>query len=155
MLPRYCIRKANRSDLDTLVSFTLEEAREAEAAEMDATVVRHGVLAGLEDPDVASYWVAEVKNAGLVASISAVREWSNWHAGYYWWIQSLYVVPEHRRHGLVERLLDTVAEAARRAGALDLRLYVHTSNRRALAAYRRCGFGTAPYTIMTRELQGE
>lgn len=155
MKTEYLIRRADWADSDTLVSFTLQEAREAEAVEVDAAVVRRGVLAGLKDPSVATYWVAESGDAGMVASISAVREWSNWHAGYYWWVQSLYVLPEHRGGGLAELLLDTLAEAARRAGALDLRLYVHSSNRRALKAYRRCGFGTTPYTIMTRRLQDE
>jgi hypothetical protein len=69
----YSIRKASRDDLDTLVAFTMEEAREAEGAEKDAEVVRRGVLAGLDDPTVASYWVAETKNAE-VASISVVTE---------------------------------------------------------------------------------
>jgi ribosomal protein S18 acetylase RimI-like enzyme len=39
------------------------------------------------------------------------------------------------------------------AGRADLRLYVLESNPRAVAAYRRCGFDTAPYAIMTRSLE--
>ena len=54
--------------------------------------------------------------------------------------------------GLVEKLLDTVTEAARASGALELRLYVLESNGRAIAAYHRCGFDVAPYAIMTRSL---
>jgi ribosomal protein S18 acetylase RimI-like enzyme len=63
-------------------------------------------------------------------------------------IQSLFIVPEHRGRGLVDSLLEFVATTARAAGALDLRLYVLQSNQRAIAAYRRCGFDVAPYTIM-------
>jgi ribosomal protein S18 acetylase RimI-like enzyme len=59
------------------------------------------------------------------------------------------VVPEHRGHGLVELLLDHLVRMADASGALDLRLYAHSSNVRALRAYRRCGFTVAPYTIMT------
>jgi ribosomal protein S18 acetylase RimI-like enzyme len=36
---------------------------------------------------------------------------------------------------------------------LDLRLYAHQSNERALRAYRRCGFAVAPYIIMTRSVK--
>jgi GNAT superfamily N-acetyltransferase len=151
----YSIRKASHDDLDTIVSFTMEEAREAEVAQKDAEVVRRGVLAGLDDPTVAIYWVAQSRNAEVVASTSVVMEWSNWHGGYYWWIQSLYIVPEHRGRGLVELLLDVLDEATRTASALDLRLYAHNSNRRAIEAYRHCGFTTAPYTIMTRQLRGD
>ncbi len=149
----YSIRRAIAADLETLVDFTLEEAREAEGREQAIDSVRCGVRTGLEDPSLATYWVAESADGRVVASTSAVREWSNFNGGYYWWIQSMFIVPEHRGRGLVGRLLDTVAEAARAAGARDLRLYAHESNGRALEAYRRCGFSVAPYTIMTRQLK--
>lgn len=68
------IRRGTEADLETLVAFTLEEAREAE---------------------------------GLAAD-----------------------------------------PAARASGALDLRLYAHAANARALRAYRRCGFVNAPYVVM-------
>jgi ribosomal protein S18 acetylase RimI-like enzyme len=81
-----------------------------------------------------------------------VTEWSDWHGSHYWWVQSLFILPEHRGRGVVDIILDRLAQEAQAAGALDLRLYVHTSNRRALAAYRRCGFAPAPYAILTRRL---
>ncbi|NIM48608.1 MAG: GNAT family N-acetyltransferase [Gemmatimonadales bacterium] len=155
MDPGYRIREANRADLDTLVAFTLQEAREAEGAEKSIDAVRRGVQAGLEDPSRATYWVAESADGRVIAGTSVVTEWSNFRGGHYWWIQSLFIVPEHRGCGLVELLLEHLVKAARKAGALDLRLYAHTSNRRALEAYRRCGFKAAPYTIMTRCLNGD
>jgi ribosomal protein S18 acetylase RimI-like enzyme len=145
------IRRATTEDLETLVDLTLAEAAEAEGADVDVESVRRGVATGLADPGVASYWVAE-SGGRIVGSISTVAEWSNFHGGRYWWVQSLYIVPEQRGTGLVERLLDHVAAAARAAGAIDLRLYVHEANTRARAAYRRCGFDEAPYRIMTRPL---
>ena len=82
-----------------------------------------------------------------------MTEWSNFRGGYYWWIQSLFIVPDHRGTGLVDLLLNAVADLARMAGALDLRLYVLQSNQRAVAAYRRCGFKVEPYAIMSRGLE--
>jgi ribosomal protein S18 acetylase RimI-like enzyme len=41
-----------------------------------------------------------------------------------------------------------LAAVSRSEGALDLRLYVHSSNRRAIRAYIRLGFVEAPYSIM-------
>lgn len=154
MTQRYRLRRAAPADLDRLVEFTVAEAREAEGVEKDPGAVRRGVLAGLEDPSVATYWLAESEAGETAASTSVVREWSDWHGGHYWWIQSLYIAPGHRGRGLVEQILDELAQAAREAGAVDLRLYAHDSNRRALHVYRRCGFETAPYTIMTRSLAG-
>jgi GNAT superfamily N-acetyltransferase len=87
-----------------------------------------------------------------VASTSIVTEWSNFHGGDYWWIQSVYIVPGHRGSGLLDQLLDFLATAARASGALELRLYAHRANERALRAYRRCDFTEPPYVIMKRTL---
>jgi len=149
------VRRAELADLETLVAFTLAEAEDAEGAGKDVNVVERGVRMALEDPSLATYWLAEAAGARVVGSTSVVTEWSNWHGGHYWWVQSLYVVPEHRGHGLARLLLETLAQEARAAGAVDLRLYAHNSNRRALAAYRRCGFDVAPYTIMRKRLSGD
>jgi ribosomal protein S18 acetylase RimI-like enzyme len=148
----YTIRDAIRADIDTLVAFTLQEAREAEGAEKAVHGVTRGVSAPFDDRRLASYWVAETADHQVVASISVVTEWSNFHGGDYWWIQSLFVAPEHRGSRLVDALINHVARAAGTAGALELRLYAHNSNHRALRAYQRCGFTVAPYVIMTRKL---
>lgn len=48
----------------------------------------------------------------------------------------------------MKRLIQTVREAAREDQALDLRLYVHKSNQRAIGAYIKAGFIEADYRIM-------
>jgi ribosomal protein S18 acetylase RimI-like enzyme len=149
----YRIRRAQAQDLDSLVSFTLAEAREAEGAELDPFIVRRGVEAGLSDRAIAMYWVVESDQGEIVARASALREWSDWHAQYYWWVQSMYVVPDHRGRGLVEMLVGAVSAEARNGGAADLRLYVHEQNSRAIRAYRRCGFSDLPYRIMSKHLR--
>ena len=150
MASDYTIREAGRADIDTIVAFTLQEVREAEGLEPDLEAVARGVGGGFEDAPLAAYWVAEAAGGRVVASTSVVREWSDFHGAYYWWVQSLFIIPEHRGKGLVELLLRHLAREADAAGALDLRLYAHTTNERALRAYRRCGFTTAPYVIMTK-----
>ena len=152
MKSRYRIRRARHSDLETLVVLTEREAREAEGLELAVDRVRTGVRAGLEDPSKSTYWVAESTDGLVVASTSVVTEWSNFNGGYYWWIQSLFIVPEYRGRGLVELLLDNLTEAAREAQALDLRLYVHLSNQRAQNAYVRCGFENVQYAVMKKDL---
>jgi ribosomal protein S18 acetylase RimI-like enzyme len=146
----YTIRKAKPTDLDIIVKYTLQEAFEAEGIEPNAAGVTRGVQAGLNDPSLAVYWVVEDSHGLVIASTSIVTEWSNFHGANYWWIQSIFIVPEHRGRGVVELILDHLAEEAERAGALDLRLYAHNANQRALKAYRRCGFNVAPYSIMKR-----
>jgi ribosomal protein S18 acetylase RimI-like enzyme len=149
----YSLRPATVSDLETIVAFTLEEAREAEGLEKDPRGVHRGVLAGLEDPSLATCWVAESSPEEVVASTSAVREWSNFNGGHHRWIQSLYIAPGHWGSDLVDLLLDRVAEEAQAAGAIDLRLYAHGENARALEAYRRCRFSKTPYVVMRQALE--
>jgi ribosomal protein S18 acetylase RimI-like enzyme len=49
-------------------------------------------------------------------------------------------------------LVETVREAAVRDQALDLRLYVHQGNERAIKAYRKAGFIDADYRIMRMDV---
>jgi GNAT superfamily N-acetyltransferase len=153
-MARYRIRAASAADQAVLVDCTVREARDAEGVALDASAVGRGVARALEDPALARYWVAEDPDGRIVAATSITTEWSNCHGGHYWWVQSLFVEPEHRGAGLVDQLLDHLAEAARVAGALDLRLYAHQDNVRALRAYARCGFTAAPYRLMRRRLGG-
>lgn len=152
MAPSIIVRAAGPTEIEALVSFTLHEARAAEGWLLDEVAVRRGVEAAFRDPPRARYWVAEV-GAALAGSVSVVTEWSNFHGGDYWWVQSLFVAPGHRGTGIVDRLLDHVTVAARAAGALDLRLYAHRDNAGALRACRRLGFEEAPWVIMRRPLR--
>ena len=149
-MTEYTLRDALTTDIDVLVGFTIEEAREAEGVELDIDAARRGVSAAFEEPWPSTYWVAQAADGLVVASTSVVKEWSNFHGGAYWWIQSLFITPGHRNRGLVDLMLNRVSAEAAAAGALDLRLYVHRHNERAMRAYVRCGFTPAPYVIMSR-----
>jgi len=48
----------------------------------------------------------------------------------------------------MEKLIDTVKEEAQKGGGIDLRLYVHSTNTRAIKAYRKSGFSESDYRIM-------
>jgi GNAT superfamily N-acetyltransferase len=144
----YVIRRANLTDLGQLVEFTLSEAKEAEGIVKNREEASEGIRTALEDESVATYWVLQTSPDEIVGNISVVKEWSNWNAGYYWWIQSMYIKPENRGLGLMKELIQTVRTAARHGKALDLRLYVHKNNERAIKAYIKSGFVDADYRIM-------
>jgi len=148
----YLVRSANLDDLPALTAFTLAEARAAEGRELDPERVLSGVRAGLADPQRARYWVLVDETGNPAGSISIVPEWSDWQAGDYWWVQSVYLAPEVRGMGLLGRLLAAVKLAAVQAGALELRLYVHRGNQTAVRAYRRAGFTATAYEIFTLPL---
>jgi ribosomal protein S18 acetylase RimI-like enzyme len=52
----------------------------------------------------------------------------------------------------MEALIQKVRESARKNKALDLRLYVHKNNARAIGAYRKSGFIDADYQIMRMDI---
>jgi len=144
------VREATREDVDLLAGFTLEEAREAEGRVLDPALARRAVEAAFSLQAASRYWIAS--RAAPVGSASVTLEWSDWNAGHYWWLQSVYVVPEARGSGVVGRLVEEIVRAARAAGAVELRLLVHGDNQRAIAAYRRDGFEPLPYQVMRRRL---
>ena len=144
------VRKANIDDLAILVEFTSQEAKEAEGIAKDVDRLEKGVKAALENPSIAMYWVLVDELDQPIGSISALKEWSDWNAGYYWWIQSVYIVPEQRGQGHLSRLLHAVEAEMESQNGLELRLYVHQQNEKAIRAYGKAGFEKAPYEIMLR-----
>ncbi len=149
----YLIRPATPADSDTLVVFTMSEALDAERRNLNRAEVQRGVAGAFDSPPKARYWVVET-GGQVVACASVVTEWSNFRGGDYWWIQSLYILPEHRGHGLVDTILQHLVSEAKAARAIDLRLYGYNTNARALRAYQRFGFREAPYLILTKSLVG-
>lgn len=145
------VRKATIDDLSILVRFTSEEAKEAEGRTKDLTVLEKGIKAALEDPSIAVYWMLVDETNRPIGAISALKEWSDWHAGYYWWIQSMYIVPEQRGQGHVSKLLNAVDKEMESQNGLELRLYVHQNNRKAIRAYEKVGFEKSPYEIMVKK----
>lgn len=146
------VRRAKLGDLEKLVEFTLAEASEAEGLSKNVEIARAGIRRALEDESVAIYWVLEDGHNEVLGNISVVKEWSNWNAGYYWWIQSLYIRPEHRGHGYMQQLIQTVKESARQHKGLDIRLYVYKNNKRAISAYLKSGFVDSDYRIMIMKI---
>ena len=77
------------------------------------------------------------------------REWSDWRCGWFWWIQSVYVLPQARRSGVFRALFRHVEQlAAADPAVCGIRLYVERENERAQATYRHCGLDDAGYVVM-------
>ena len=142
------VRKAILNDLPYLVDFTAEEAREAEGSIKVPETLKKGIMAALKDPTIATYWVLVDETNTPVGSVSAVREWSDWNAGYYWWIQSMFLSKSQRGNGRMSLLLDAVKNEMHSQNGLELRLYVHKNNQTAIKAYSKAKFSNSDYEIM-------
>ena len=145
------VRRAEINDLYQLVEFTAAEAREAEGDTKNMKTLADGIKAALEDRSIAMYWVLINEDNQPVGSASALKEWSDWNAGYYWWIQSMYIRPDYRGKGYLDLLLDAIQLQMKKQNGLGLRLYVHENNQAAIRAYEKANFVFSKYRIMIQK----
>jgi GNAT superfamily N-acetyltransferase len=140
------VRTAKAEDLADLVRFNVQLAEETEALRLDAETVTRGIRALLEKRAPGSYWVAEL-DGRVVGQLLVTFEWSDWRNRMVWWIQSVYVVPNARRFGVLRTLYNVVRREALREGAAGLRLYVDTSNVAAQTVYGALGMNGEHYRV--------
>ncbi len=146
---------AGEADASTLVRFNVRLAVESEGRDLDPTVVELGVRAILSDAGRGRYWIARV-DGEPVGQCLVTTEWSDWTAGRYWWLQSVYVAPERRGAGVFGALWRTVVDEARRAGDVRaVRLYVERDNAGAREVYRRIGMRETGYLVYELDLRGD
>ena len=142
------VRPARAEEADTLAGFNIAMALETEGRRLLPDVVGAGVRRLLAEPALGFYLVAEAAGA-VVGSAMVTTEWSDWRNGRFWWIQSVYVRPERRRHGVFRALYAHIREAAAQApDVCGFRLYVERENAAAQATYRALGMHETDYRIM-------
>lgn len=145
------LREAAPGDRDVLVAFARAMARETEDRELDADALGAGVEALLADAERGRAFVVESEGR-VVATLMLTREWSDWRNGWFWWIQSVYVEPEHRGRGHYRRLHEHVRELARRDPRVcGLRLYVEGANHDAQKTYLALGMRETGYRVFEEE----
>ena len=140
------VRPAGIGDLEVLVQSNLRLADETEAVQLDPPTVTIGIRALLEGRAPGRYWVAEI-GGHVVGQLLVTFEWSEWRNRMVWWIQSVYVAPSARRHGVLRTLYEHVRREAVASGVGGLRLYVHTSNTDAQRAYAALGMNGDHYRV--------
>jgi ribosomal protein S18 acetylase RimI-like enzyme len=133
-------------DIDSIAQFQVDMALESEGTILDRNRVLRGVTAAMNDSAKGSYLVAR-KDSEVVASLMITREWSDWNAEWYWWVQSVYVMPEYRGLGLFRAMYSKVKELAAKEGVSQVRLYVERTNFLARQVYERVGMQECHYLM--------
>ena len=140
------ISRGCREDIEAIVGFQVAMARESEGAVLDTEVVRRGVTEAIEAEAKGLYMVA--REGGVpIGSLMLTREWSDWNARWYWWIQSVYVMPEYRNKGIYRALYATLKDMARENGVSQIRLYADRTNLSAQQVYQRLGMRESHYLM--------
>jgi GNAT superfamily N-acetyltransferase len=144
----YSVRPARPTDLDFLVDGNARMALETERRELDRELLEEGVAAVLNDAAKGRYFIAD-DGSGPVGQLMLTYEWSDWRCGWFWWIQSVYVVPEARGKGVFSLLYRHVLDEARRDPEIcGLRLYVEHDNARAQQIYLHLGMRESGYRVL-------
>lgn len=142
------IRMAESRDTVPLVEFNQAMALETEGKRLDPEILSAGVSAVFSDRQKGFYVVAEDEGR-IVGGLLVTYEWSDWRNSWFWWIQSVYVLPEYRGKGLYSRLYKYVKQRASEAGdeVCGFRLYVEKENTRAQAVYAKVGMQPSQYLM--------
>jgi ribosomal protein S18 acetylase RimI-like enzyme len=141
------IRRATPADEAVVAHFNAELARESEGKLLHEPTLRRGVRAVLADRHKGFYTLAEV-GGEVVGQVLITYEWSDWRDGWYWWVQSVYVPPAHRRAGVFRALFEHLkAAAVADPTVIGLRLYMERDNARARATYTSVGMEEEPYVL--------
>ncbi len=147
----YQIRKATNSDAEIVADFNSRLAFESEGKTLDQSKLLPGVKALLQDEYKGVYHLACDTNGQPIGQVMYTYEWSDWRNGWFWWIQSVYVVAEHRGKGVFKQVFQHLQENAKKQGnVIGFRLYVEENNTRAHEVYARSGFEKAGYFVLER-----
>ncbi len=141
------IRRAGIEDAAALSQFNQNMAFETEGVTLIPEVIDAGVKTMIENPAMGFYLVAE-EGGAIAAALMTTTEWSDWRNGLFWWIQSVYVLPEYRRQGLYRKLYERIKILAdQEPGVCGFRLYVEHENVTAQKTYQSLGMQETHYKL--------
>ena len=145
------IRLAEKDDIHALVGFNQAMALETEGKNLEASVLEPGVAAVFEDANKGFYVVAD--DGGLaVGGLLITYEWSDWRNRWFWWIQSVYILPEFRGRSIYRQMYAFVKQLARaRGGVCGFRLYVEKANVHAQKVYEQLRMRESHYLAYEEE----
>lgn len=140
------ITQGKASDIDAIVRFQADMAMESEGTMLDMDRLTLGVSSAINDEQKGIYLVARA-NDTPIGSLMLTREWSDWNNQWYWWIQSVYLMPEYRKKGVYKAMYATLKDMARENGVSQIRLYADRTNLSAQQVYQRLGMRESHYLM--------
>ena len=141
------LRPAHAGDVPRLRDWAVAMALETEHKALDPHTVEKGIRAVLEEPRRGAYFIAH-RGEAVAGTLMLTYEWSDWRNGDWWWIQSVYVAPPHRRQGVYAALhAHVLAGACANPAVCGLRLYVERDNATAQRTYESLGMVDAGYRM--------
>lgn len=143
----YQIIDAKKENTNIIADFQQKMAWETEEFKLDEETVLKGVSAVFENPELGRYFVVKSEDK-IVASLLITYEWSDWRNAKVWWIQSVYVLPEHRRKGVFKMMYSHIRSIVQKDEKIGgVRLYVDKTNKNAQKTYENVGMNGEHYQL--------
>lgn len=141
------VTKAGIEHSKRIAEFQQKMALETEDYPLDSITVNKGVEAVFKDPSKGTYYVA-IHNDEVIACLLTTTEWSDWRNGIIVWIQSLYVVSEHRNEGVFKKMYSFLKNKVENdKNLMGIRLYVDNTNKKAIEVYKAIGMDCEHYRM--------
>jgi ribosomal protein S18 acetylase RimI-like enzyme len=141
------IRFARPEDSSALVEFNQAMALETEGQTLVEEKITNGVRAVFAD-EKKGFYVVAADDGKIIGGLMVTFEWSDWRNAWFWWIQSVYILPDYRGQRIYSRLYEFIKTSAMEAGNVcGFRLYVEHDNTRAQKVYQKLGMGESHYLM--------
>jgi GNAT superfamily N-acetyltransferase len=141
------IRTAKSGDVNSLVEFNQAMALETEGKRLDTQILQSGVEAVFRDERKGFYVVAE-NDGEIIGGLMVTFEWSDWRNAWFWWIQSVYILPDFRGRGIYRGLYEFVKQQAlENKDVCGFRLYVERENVKAQKVYKKLNMEESHYLM--------
>lgn len=149
------IRKATLNDIESIAEFNYNLALETENKTLNRQILTKGVESILID-DNKGFYVLALLNNKVIGQLMITYEWSDWRNANFWWIQSVYVVPEYRNSGVFKTLFEYIKKLAEEhKDVCGLRLYTEQNNTNAINAYKKLGMYQSNYLMFELEFNNK
>lgn len=154
-LEEISIRAANGGDAKALVEFNQAMALETEGKTLQPEILTKGVESVFQDKSKGFYVVAE-SGEKIVGGLLITYEWSDWRGKWFWWIQSVYILPDFRGKRIYSMIYEFVKNLAReKENVCGFRLYVEKENINAQKVYEKLGMESSYYLMYEENLQAK
>lgn len=149
------IRKAKLEDIEKIIDFNIQMAKETEGKTLEKNSVLEGVRAVLDNKRKGFYLIAEEDKPSkiLIGQLMVTFEWSDWRNKNFWWIQSVFVDKKYRNKKVFSQLFKAVTKMALfKKNVYGLRLYTSKNNYSAKQVYESLGMKKTSYEVYEKPL---
>ncbi len=154
------IRHAKDEDVEKIIDFQIACAKETEDRKLFLPDIERAVsliitsmaTGPLVPSTLGEYIVVENQRNEIVACCLLQNQFSDWNNGYYMWIESCYVQPDHRGKGILQKMYLFAEQLAINTGKiLEIRSSVDLTNELMKKAIKKVGYNKTNYQIFSKK----